>query len=147
MTESEFVPEITAFCCHYCAYTAGDLAGYLHVNYPATVKTVKFPCTGKVDIQYILNAFEHGADGVYIMACLEGNCHHIHGNLRARRRVEYTKKLLDQIGVGGDRLEIFNTSGYDGMKWARIAGEMTERIKKLGPNPLKRRAARPADGE
>ncbi len=135
-----FVPEITAFCCHYCAYTAGDLAGYLHVNYPATVKTVKFPCTGKVDIQYILDAFEHGADGVYIMACLEGNCHHIHGNIRARRRVEYTKKLLDQIGIGGDRLEIFNTSGYDGMKWARIAQEMTERIKKLGPNPLKRQA-------
>ena len=82
-----FEPEITAFLCIYCAYMAADTAGALRIPYPANVKLVKLPCTGKLDVQYLLDAFEQGADGVYVVACPLGNCHHVHGNERAVKRL------------------------------------------------------------
>lgn len=133
----EFVPEITAFTCIYCGYMAADTAGALRIKYPANVKLIRLPCTGKIDVRYILDAFEKGADGVYVVACPIGNCHHVHGNERAVARVEYTKKLLDEVGVGGDRLKIVFASGGMGLTFADEARKMTEYIKEIGPSPLK----------
>jgi len=62
----DFNPEIIAFCCHYCAYAAADLAGSMRLDYPASIKIVEVPCTGKVDPIYILQALEDGADGVLV---------------------------------------------------------------------------------
>lgn len=134
-----FEPEITAFMCIYCADMAADTAGALRIQYPANVKLVKMPCTGKTDIQYIMNAFEHGADGVYVVGCPVGNCHHVRGNERAKFRVDRLKGMLDEIGIGGERLEMFFVSGGMGETFAKVAHEMTERIRRLGPNPLKRK--------
>ena len=64
--EDNFNPEIIAFCCHYCAYAAADLAGSMRLDYPASIKVVEMPCTGKVDPIYILQALEDGADGVLV---------------------------------------------------------------------------------
>ena len=139
----EFVPEITAFSCSYCGYMAADTAGALRQEYPANVKLVRLPCTGKTDVKYVLDAFEHGADGVYIVGCPIGNCHHVRGNERAKKRVERAKKLLDDIGIGGGRLEMYFVSGGMGETFARVAREMTERIRGLGPNPLKERGGEP----
>jgi coenzyme F420-reducing hydrogenase delta subunit len=61
-----FQPEIVAFCCHYCAYAAADLAGSLRMEYPTGVKVIELPCTGKLDVLYVLRAFEEGVDGVMI---------------------------------------------------------------------------------
>ena len=133
----EFVPEITAFTCIYCGYMAADTAGALRIKYPANVKLIRLPCTGKLDVRYILDAFEKGADGVYVVACPIGNCHHVHGNERAVARVEYTKKLLDEIGIGSDRLNIVFASGGMGLTFADAARKMTEQIKEMGPSPLK----------
>lgn len=133
----EFVPNITAFTCIYCGYMAADTAGTLRFKYPANVKFVRLPCTGKVDVRYILEAFEQGADGVYVVACPIGNCHHVHGNERAAKRIEYTKELLNEIGLGGERLDIIFVSGGMGATFADTARQMTERVRELGPNPLK----------
>lgn len=133
-----FEPEITAFMCIYCADMSADTAGALHIQYPANVKLVKMPCTGKTDVKYVLDAFEHGADGVYIVGCAIGNCHHVRGNERARQRIVRAKKLLDEIGIGGDRLEMFFVSGGMGETFAQMAREMTERVRRLGPNPLRK---------
>jgi coenzyme F420-reducing hydrogenase delta subunit len=133
----EFVPDITAFTCIYCGYMAADTAGALRYTYPSNVKLIRLPCTGKVDVGYILQAFEQGADGVYVVACPVGNCHHVHGNERAIRRIEYAKKLLDEIGVGGERLEIVFTSGGMGATFANVARQMSDRVTEMGPNPLK----------
>jgi F420-non-reducing hydrogenase iron-sulfur subunit len=57
--------------------------------------------------------------------------------VRAERRVEYTKGLLDQIGLGADRLEMHFISSAMGREFAQITTEMTERIKQLGPSPLR----------
>jgi len=133
----EFEPEITAFYCIYCGYMAADTAGALHIQYPANVKFVRMPCTGKTDIRYLLEAFEQGADGVYLVACPIGNCHHVRGNERGKARVERAKKILDEIGLGGERLDMFFMSGSQGHTFAMAAQTMTERIRKMGPNPLK----------
>jgi len=134
---NNFQPQITAFYCIYCGYMAADTAGALHIQYPANVKFVRMPCTGKTDARYLLEAFEQGADGVYIVACPIGNCHHVRGNERGHKRMVYTKQILDEIGLGSERLNMYFMSGSQGQSFAMAAQEMTERIRKLGPNPLK----------
>lgn len=136
-SEQVFEPEITAFYCVYCGYMAADTAGALHIQYPANVKFIRLPCTGKTDIRYILEAFEQGADGVYQVACPIGNCHHVRGNERGLARIQRAKQILEEIGLGGDRLEMFFMSGSQGFSFAMAAQSMTERIRALGPNPLK----------
>jgi F420-non-reducing hydrogenase iron-sulfur subunit len=136
----EFEPELTAFTCIYCGSMAGDTAGALRLSYPATVKLCRLPCTGKVDVEYILKAFEEGADGVYIVACSIGNCHHVHGNVRATKRLAYARELLEEIGLDGERLGIFYMSGSQAHAFSNAAIQMTERIRKLGPSPLRKKA-------
>ena len=63
---TDFVPEIVAFCCRFCAYAAADLAGSMRLDYPPSIKIVELPCTGKLDVLYVLRAFENGADGVMV---------------------------------------------------------------------------------
>jgi coenzyme F420-reducing hydrogenase delta subunit len=138
MNGNNFEPQIVAFCCHYCAYGAADLAGAMRLNYPPNIRIIRLPCTGKVDILYVLKAFENGADGVYVAGCLEGNCHFVDGNIKAKRRVVKAKKILDEIGIGGERLEMYNMSASMGPKFVEVAHEMTDRIKQLGPSPLRR---------
>jgi coenzyme F420-reducing hydrogenase delta subunit len=138
-----FLPEITVFTCNYCGYMAADTAGALHEQYPASIKLVRLPCTGKTDIQYLLDALEGGADGVYIVGCSLGNCHHERGNERGRARVERAKRMLVDIGLEPERLETFFVSGGMGATFAQIAREMTARVRQLGPSPL-RQANSPA---
>jgi coenzyme F420-reducing hydrogenase delta subunit len=135
--EEIFEPQITVFTCIYCGYMSADTAGALRLQYPPNVKLVRLPCTGKTDVGYILKAFEQGADGVYVVGCPIGNCHHVRGNERGNARVQRAKELLDDIGLGGERLDMFFVSGGMGATFARLAEEMTERIRALGPNPLK----------
>lgn len=137
MSAEAFEPEIVAFCCHYCAYGAADLAGNLRIQYPANVKIVRLPCTGKLDVLLVLEALEAGADGVMVAGCLEGDCHFREGNLNAKRRVAYVRRQLEQIGLEAERVEMFNMSSAMGRQFAEAAMEMTERVKALGPNPLK----------
>jgi coenzyme F420-reducing hydrogenase delta subunit len=66
MDQNNFTPEIVAFCCHYCAYAAADLAGSMRLEYPTSIKVIELPCSGKLDVQYVLRAFEDGADGVMV---------------------------------------------------------------------------------
>lgn len=136
---SEFVPKIVAFCCYYCAYSAADLAGAMRLQYPPTIRLVEMPCSGKTDARVLLSAFEEGADGVYVAGCMEGDCHFLKGNFRAKKRVGYVKQILDEIGIGGERIEMFNLSGSMGPRFAEVAKEMTERIKQLGPSPLNKK--------
>ena len=130
-------PLILAFCCHYCAYAAADLAGSMRLKYPDNVRVLRLPCTGKVEIDHLLAAFERGVDGVIVAGCLEGGCHFLEGNLRARRRVERAKQLLEEIGLEPERLEMYNLSSAEGQRFAEIVTEMTERLKSLGPSPLR----------
>lgn len=133
----DFQPVIVAFCCYYCAYTAADVAGSKRLQYPPNVKIIRVPCTGKVSAIHLMEALKKGADGVYVAGCLEGDCHFKTGNTRAAKRVDYIKKLLDDIGIGGDRVEMFSMSAGMGELFAQAALEFTEKVRSLGPNPAK----------
>ncbi len=131
-----FEPQILAFCCKYCAYAASDLAGSMRLTYPANVKIIQVPCTGRVDMSHLLKAIENGADGVYVAGCLEGECHFLEGNLKARKRVAAVRKLLAEAGIEPERVQMFNLSSAMGPRFAEIATEMTETIRRIGPSPV-----------
>lgn len=132
----KFEPVIVAFCCHYCAYTAADMAGTMRLNYPTNVKIIRVPCSGKVDTIHMMKALEKGADGVMVAGCLDGDCHFKNGNTKATKRVAFVKKLLEEIGIEPERLTMVTMSAGMGTRFAQIAGEFTEEIRKLGPNPV-----------
>jgi F420-non-reducing hydrogenase iron-sulfur subunit len=130
-------PEIIAFCCNYCAYAAADLAGSRRMQYPPNVRVIHLPCTGKVEPEHVLAAFEQGIDGVLVAGCLEGGCHFLEGNHRAKRRIEHLRRMLDEIGVGGERLRMVNLSAAMAPTFVEHVTHMVETVKKLGPNPLR----------
>lgn len=107
------------------------------MQYPATVRLIRVPCTGKFDITYALRAFQKGADAVFVAGCKPNECAFDIGNFKAEERVKFGKQVLDELGIGGERLEMFFMSGADAGKFTEAVKEMTERVKKLGPNPIK----------
>ncbi len=110
----------------------------MRLDYPTNIKIIRVPCTGKVDVRHLLRCIQQGADGAYCVGCLEGACHYNEGNLRARARVEYIKTLLEEVGLEGDRVRMYNLTSGEGPTFAAYAKEMTEHVKALGPNPLKK---------
>jgi F420-non-reducing hydrogenase iron-sulfur subunit len=108
----------------------------MRLQYPTNIRVIMVPCTGRVDVIHLLNAIEEGADGVYVAGCLEGDCHYISGNLKARKRVERVKKMLTELGLEPERVEMYNLSAAQGPRFAEIAREMTEKIRALGPSPV-----------
>lgn len=141
LTMSDFEPRIIAFCCQYCAYSAADMAGSMRLQYPTNVEIVLMPCTGRFDMLYALKAFEGGADGVYVAGCLEGTCHFLEGNLRAKKRVNCLRDELKILGTEEDRIRMYNLSASQGPRFVEIAKEFTEVIRELGPSPFKKNLA------
>jgi F420-non-reducing hydrogenase iron-sulfur subunit len=133
MSSKDFEPTIVAFCCHYCAYAAADLAGSGRLQYPPNIRIIRSPCTGRVEVEFFLKAFEKGADGVVVAGCEEGSCHFKEGNLLAKRRVNYTRQLLFESGLEMERLRMVNVSAANGPMFAKIVQDMVETIRKLGP--------------
>ncbi len=132
-----FEPIILCFACQWCSYAAADLAGVSRIQYPHNVRILRVPCSGRVDVLHILKAFLNGADGVIVTGCLIGDCHYIDGNVKAKSRVETTKKSLKVFGIDLERLEIGFASSSEGQKFATMMTDFVERIRKLGPNPLR----------
>jgi coenzyme F420-reducing hydrogenase delta subunit len=110
----------------------------MRLQYPTSIRVILVPCTGKVDTIHLLRAFEKGADGAYVVGCMEGDCRFMSGNLRARKRVEQAQRILDSINIGGERVQMYNLSSSEGPKFAEFAVEMHNRIRELGPNPMKK---------
>jgi F420-non-reducing hydrogenase iron-sulfur subunit len=109
----------------------------MRLRYPTNIKIIKVPCSGRVAIIHMLKALEEGADGVIVAGCLEGDCHYQSGNLRAKKRVNYVREILEKIGMEPDRVAMYNLSAGEGPRFAEIAREMTEKVKELGPSPIK----------
>ena len=109
----------------------------MRLDYPSNIRIILVPCSGKVDVKHLLHAIQQGADGAYVVGCLEGTCHYNDGNFRARERVEHVRMLLAEVGLESDRVRMYNLSSGEGPTFAAYAKEMTEHIKTLGPNPLK----------
>ena len=130
-------PFIIGFCCQYCAYGEDEWAESVRAQLPANVRTLDVLCTGKIDVLYLLKAFELGADGVFVAGCLGEECRYTdRGVNRTRARVKYVQGILDEIGLSGGRLAVYETSTAEWGRVLQIAVEMTERMRELGPNPL-----------
>ena len=104
--------------------------------YPPNIKVILVPCSGRVSPVYLLRALQDGADGIYVTGCMEGDCHFLTGNFKAKKRVQYIRKMLDEIGIERERVQMFNISASDAPEFVRVAKMMTEKIRELGPNPL-----------
>lgn len=116
----------------------------MRLQYPTNVEIIRVPCTGRVDIIHLLKALEDGADGVYAAGCEEGDCHYLTGNLKARKRVEYVQKVLEELGVEKERVAMYNLSAAQGPRFVEIAKEFTEIIRGLGSSPFKKPTAKAA---
>ena len=137
--QTPYTPKVLAFLCRWCSYAGADLAGTMRLQYPPNLRIIQVPCTGRIDILHLLQAFEVGADAVFVSGCHEGDCHYMAGNYYARKRVERAKESLQKVGLEPERLEMFHVSASEGPKFAAVAQEMTERAYRLGPNPVKQK--------
>jgi coenzyme F420-reducing hydrogenase delta subunit len=138
MNANNSEPVIVAFCCHYCAYAAADLAGSGRLQYPPNIRIVRSPCTGRLEINFFMKAFEAGADGVLVAGCEEGSCHFKEGNYLAKGRVNTARQLLEEAGLEPERLRMVNVSAASSQKFAEYVREMVETVSKLGPSPVKK---------
>jgi F420-non-reducing hydrogenase iron-sulfur subunit len=138
MSNEDFKPLIIAFCCQYCSYSAADLAGSMRLQYPTNVRIVRTPCTGRLEVEFFMKAFEKGADGILVAGCLEGGCHFSEGNLLARGRVGYTQKFLSETGLETQRIRMINISAAMARPLVDHINDMIEAVKKIGPNPLRK---------
>ncbi|HNX25192.1 MAG TPA: hydrogenase iron-sulfur subunit [Spirochaetota bacterium] len=136
MSNKNFEPVIIAFCCQYCSYSAADLAGSMRLQYPPNVRIVRTPCTGRLEVNFFMKAFENGADGILVAGCLEGGCHFTEGNFLAKGRVGYTQTILHESGLEEERIRMINVSAAGARPLVDHINDLIETVKKLGPNPL-----------
>jgi len=135
-----FEPKIVAFFCNWCTYLAADLAGTSRIKYAPNVRTVRVMCSGRVDPQFVLEAFANGADGVLIGGCHPGDCHYQEGNYKALRRYELLRRMLNQMGIEKERFRLEWISAAEGERVKAVVDDMVEKLRALGPRvPVRRR--------
>jgi F420-non-reducing hydrogenase iron-sulfur subunit len=128
-----FEPVIVGFLCNWCSYRAADLAGTARIKYAPNMRPIRVMCSGRIDPQFILKALRQGADGVLIAGCHPGECHYVNGNIKAIRRFILLKKMLRQLGVEEERVQLVWASASEGIILASKVDEMTEQVRALGP--------------
>ncbi|UCF71657.1 MAG: hydrogenase iron-sulfur subunit [candidate division WOR-3 bacterium] len=124
-------PKILAILCKWCSYAGADLAGTSRFAYPANVRIIQVPCSGRVDPVMIFKAFVEGYDGVMVSGCHPGDCHYGTGNYHARRRMAVARRLLQFVGVHPERMHFTWISAAEGKKFAEVCGQFTDRLKML----------------
>jgi coenzyme F420-reducing hydrogenase delta subunit len=129
----EFEPKIIGFLCNWCSYTGADLAGTSRLQYPPNIRIIKVMCSGRVNPQFVLKAFQEGADGVLVSGCHPGDCHYISGNYYARRKLTLLGDLMEFTGVDPKRFQISWVSASEGLKFAQVVTKFTEQVRALGP--------------
>ncbi len=134
--DPEWQPRIIGFLCKWCSYAGADLAGVSRIKYPANIRIIKIPCSGRFDPLLVLKALRLGFDGVLVSGCHPGDCHYQTGNFRARRRIALTKRFLEHMGVDPARFQASWVSSSEGSKFAEIVDQMVKQIKEIGPNEL-----------
>lgn len=134
-----FDPAITLFSCHYtsqqsCAEEGNKLE---QLGFPESIDLVRVACTGKLQITTLLQAFEDGADGVYVVGCPTVGCHNAKGSVRAAKRVDAVRSALEELGVEGGRVQMYHLPRGLHPEFVEKGKEMDGRIRDLGPSPFK----------
>lgn len=128
-----FEPRIVAFFCTWCTYTAADLAGVSRLKYAPNTRVIRVMCSGRIDPQFVLDAFAHGADGVLIGGCHPGDCHYMEGNYKCLRRVELLKRMLHDMGIEEPRFRLEWISAAEGDRVKVVVNDMVAKLKAIGP--------------
>jgi F420-non-reducing hydrogenase iron-sulfur subunit len=136
-----YEPTIVAFFCNWCTYLAADLAGTARMKYAPNVRVIRLMCSGRVDPQFVFEAFAKGADGVLLGGCHPGDCHYQEGNYKALRRYRLTKRVLVSMGIEADRFRLEWISASEADRLRDVVNDMVAKLKALGP----RRARIPAE--
>ena len=132
-----FQPLILAFACNWCSSAGADLAGISRIQYSPAVRIVRVMCSGMVHPNFVIEALTKGADGVILCGCHPGDCHYLDGNLRAEKRAEALKLMLQDFGIEEERFRLEWVSASEGPRFAQVMTEFTEEIRRLGPSPYK----------
>lgn len=132
-----YMPNIIGFLCNWCAYTGADLAGTARLKFPPSLKVIRVMCSGRIDPLFVLKGFLKGADGVMMMGCHPGDCHYQKGNYNARRRFVMIQEIFEILGLEKERIGLWWVSASEGPRYAKIATEFTEKMKKMGPNSVR----------
>jgi len=128
-----YEPKIVAFFCNWCTYLAADLAGTSRLKYAPNARVIRVMCSGRVDPQFVMEAFGDGADGVLIGGCHPGDCHYQEGNYKALRRFHLLKRMVKQMGIEEERLRLEWISASEGDRVRAVIDDMVARLKELGP--------------
>jgi len=136
LPQAAFEPRIVAFFCNWCTYLAADLAGTSRMKYAPNVCVIRLMCSGRVDPQFVLDAFAQGADGVLIGGCHPGDCHYQEGNYKTLRRYHLLKRVLRQMGIEEDRFRLEWISAAEGDRVRSVINDMVEKVRALGPLQL-----------
>ncbi len=137
-----FEPKIVGFLCNWCCYAGADLAGVSRFQYPPNIRVIRIMCSAKLAPTYVMKAFLEGVDGVFIGGCHIGDCHYLKGNYYTRRRVMMLKKVLEVLGLEPERLKLAWVSAAEGAIYADVIRAYTQKIKELGPSPLRNQRQR-----
>jgi coenzyme F420-reducing hydrogenase delta subunit len=119
------------YCSNHLA--AGQFAGLAPGSVGDSLKTISLPCSGKVDVPYLIKAFETGADGVAIVTCPRNECRHFEGNLRAHKRAEAVESLLEEIGLSAGRMAVFECGKSSASQILGEINQFIDRVRKLPP--------------
>jgi F420-non-reducing hydrogenase iron-sulfur subunit len=132
-----FEPKIIGFLCNWCSYTGADLAGTSRIHYAPNVRIIRVMCTARIDPTFVIKALLDGADGVLICGCHPGDCHYSEGNYKMMRRYPLLKKMLADYGIEPGRVRLEWVSASEGQRFADIVSDMTQRVRELGPSPIR----------
>ena len=132
-----FEPKIVSFLCNWCSYSGADSAGKAQKEIPANIKIIRVMCSGRMDPQFIVEAFREGADGVLMLGCHPGDCHYKEGNYEAMRRYNLLRTVLSSFGIENERFVLDWVSASEGDKFVKVANEMVQKVKTLGPLTLR----------
>lgn len=130
---SEFKPKIVAFVCNWCSYAGADKAGGQKLSYSPNVKLIRVMCSGRVDPQFVMDAFREGADGVMVLGCHPGDCHYRNGNIKALKRFRLFEQMLGQFGIDPKRFKLDWVAAGEAERFQHVANEMAETVAALGP--------------
>ncbi len=134
MSTENYEPKIVIFACNWCAYSAADLAGTSRMHYSPNARVIRVMCSGRIDPQFVLEAFRQGADGVIVAGCHPpADCHYIDGNYKTFRRYTLFRKLLEAFGIEQERFRLEWISASEAEKWIQVIEDMVKTLKKLGP--------------
>jgi len=131
-----YEPQLLGFLCNWCSYAGADLAGVSRIQYAPNLRAIRVMCSGRVDPVFIVDAFLKGVDGVLVLGCHLGDCHYISGNYEAVIKMEVLDRLLGFSGYS-ERLRLDWVSASEGNRFAEIVNEFTEKVRNLGPSPIK----------